>query len=463
MNLPKILKIASSIFILVTLFIGVYLVGVKTGFINKASGVPADLVVDMGNIFINPGDCWRNLAQGGESKKRMLEPVIGDVKKLQPKYIRIDHIYDNYDVVSRDGAGNLNFNWSNLDQTVKDITAIGAIPFLSLSYMPPAISKDGKVESEPTNWSEWQYLVQKTVEHYSGPSGMNLQNVYYEVWNEPDLFGQFKAGYNKNYLDLYFYSQKGAISATNVKPFKIGGPATTGLYKNWMDSLVSYAEKGSVRLDFLSWHNYYADPDRYDSDVKSITTWLADHPNYKDIELIVSEMGINSKNDPAYDGKLSAIHTISAVTALQGSVSKCFNFEIIDGEGPEKLWGRWGLLTNEKFGTPTPKTRYHAMQFLNKMVGDRVSVNGNGTWVKAFTRHDGKSLRIMVSNFAPDGHSEVVPLKLINVPFASFTFKQTKFLGTTTPAQAVAADGGVWSTSLGMDPNTAVIVEIIPN
>ncbi len=459
--MKKLFNIISTVFIIGALFIGVYLVGIKTGFINKAGGISANLVVDAGISFVNPSDCWKNLAQGGESKNRMLGGVVPSIKKLQPEYIRIDHIYDNYDVVTRDSQGHLNFNWQNLDVTVKDILASGAKPFLSLSYMPPTMSKDGQVEGEPSNWGEWQLLVQKTVEHYSGRSGLNLSNVYYEVWNEPDNFGAFKPGGGKNYLDLYYYAQNGAKLASNVNAFRIGGPATSGLYKSWLDALFSMAQDGKIRLDFFSWHDYYNNADRYDSDIVNISSWMASYPSFKNMELIVSEMGIDGKNNPAYDGSLSAIHTLSSVTSLQTNVNKCFTFEIIDGEGPQKLWGRWGMLTNEKFGPPTLKPRYHALQFLNQMIGDRMSVGGSGSWVKAFGRYDGKTIRVLVSNYAPDGHQEAVPFKLINLPFRSFTFKRINFLGSTA-SQQVTIDSDSWDTTLGFDANTAAIFEITP-
>lgn len=458
----KVFNVFSTIFILAGLAVGVYLVGVKTDFIKKASGTSANLVVDVGTSFVNSADCWKNLSQGGESKGRMFASVIPDIKKLQPQYIRIDHIYDNYDVVGRDPQGQLTFNWQNLDQTVQDIIASGATPFFSLSYMPIAISKDGHVESEPANWSDWQAVIQGTIEHYSGKHGMNLASVYYEVWNEPDLFGGYKISGDKNYLDLYYYAQAGAKLAQNVNSFKIGGPSTSGLYKAWVDAMMKDVSGGNIRLDFFSWHNYYGDTNNYDNDIQNISSWLAGYPNFQNIELIVSEMGINNKNDPAYDGNLSAIHTLSAITALQAKVSKCFNFEIIDGAGPTKLWGRWGMLTNEKYGPSEPKPRYYAIQFLNKMVGDGMSVSGNGSWVKSFVRYDGSKIRILISNYDYSGkHSEAVPLTLVNLPFRKFTIARINFLGATT-TQAVTVNTNTWSTVEGLDPNTAAIFEITP-
>lgn len=453
-------NIFSLIFFFVTIFVGSYLVGLKTGFIKRAFGTPANLIIDLGKSFENPGDCWKNLAQGGESRTRMLSPVIGEVKKLQPEYIRIDHIYDNYNLVSKDGGGNLVFNWNELDLTVQDVVSTGATPFFSLSYMPPIISKDGNVDSEPVSWGEWQILVQKTIEHFSGVKGMNLKNVYYEVWNEPDLFGGFTIGRDKNYFDLYYYAQMGAKSANKVNSFKIGGPATTGLYKSWVDSFISLAQEGKIRLDFLSWHTYSRDLEKYDRDLLDVAGWLSKYPDYSNVELIISEMGINSKNDPAYDGVLSAVHTIASIASIQTNINKCFSFEIVDGEGPEKMWGRWGLLTNGKFGTPEPKPRYSAIQFLNRMVGERISVGGSGTWVKAFGRKDGNKFRILVVNYDPSGkNNEVVPFNLVNLPFKKFTIKRIDFLGGST-SQTIDIDTENWTTSVSFFPNSASIFEI---
>lgn len=460
----KLWGIAFNIFIISSLGIGVYLVGLKTGFIKKAGGLSADLVVDVGTSFVNPADCWKNLAQGGEEKGRMLASGIDLIKKLQPQYIRIDHIYDNYDLVSYGANGSLNFNWANLDLTVRDILASGAKPFFSLSYMPVVLAKDGRVDNPPVNWNDWQLIVQKTIEHYSGKNGMNLTNVYYEVWNEPDIFGNFKTYGDRNYLDLYFYAQNGARLAQNVNPFKIGGPGTSGLYKSWVDALLKLSSSKNIRIDFLSWHNYYNKADNYNNDVKNVFSWIANYPNYKNIELIVSEMGINSLNDPNYDNNIGAMQTLASVASLQANVDKCFSFEIIDGAGPSQFWGRWGLITNQKFGEPRAKPRYYALQFLNNMAGSRMSVGGTGSWVKSFARYDGNKIRILVVNYDPENlHSEAVPIKLINLPFKNFVYSRVNFgKGVTTRNVSIVEDSTSWSTIEGFDPNTAAIFEIKP-
>lgn len=461
------MKKINMVSVLVTLFLlfsipaGIYLVQQKTHFFNEALGTPAHLYIDASSVQNSTSSEWRNLAQGGEEKGRMLASVIPQIANLQPEYIRIDHLYDLYDVVQKDSAGNINFNWGNLDQTVSDIIASGATPFLSLSYMPPAISLDGNTTSLPKNWADWELVVQRTIEHYSGRSEMNLKNVYYEVWNEPDLFGGFKIDGQKNYIDLYSHAALGASRASNVNSFKFGGPATTDLYQSWFDGMFKMAASG-VRMDFFSWHKYSKDIGDYDNEISNVKQWIANYPNLSGIELIISETGINGANDPAYDGYLSAVQTLATMSVIGGTVSKGFSFEIKDGPGDKQYWGRWGLLTNDKFGAPQIKPRYNAILFLNSMKGNLVNVVGQGSWIKAFARQDGQTLKLFVVNYDPYGnHSELVPIRIDKLKNGNYTEKRINYGGAVT-TKTVSVTGSVLDLSEAFTANTAAIFEIIP-
>ena len=97
--------------------------------------------------------------------------------------------------------------------------------------MPPAIAQDGQLLNPPQFWADWTALVQRTIQHYSGQSEYNLTDVAYEIWNEPDLFGNWKIGGDKDYQLLYQYAVVGANQTQKTNPFKIGGPATTAPYQ----------------------------------------------------------------------------------------------------------------------------------------------------------------------------------------------------------------------------------------
>lgn len=451
MDRKKIFRLVSTIFLFLVLPVGVVLVSGAVKYFSRASGIPANLVVDMSTDYGVSSDTWRYLAQGGEDKGRMLAPIIPQIKALRPEYIRIDHVFDFYD------------NNQKLDEVIGDIVAAGAKPFIALSYMPPNISKSGDINDYPGNWVDWENQVQKLIEHVSGKGGLGLNGVYYEVWNEPDLFGNYKIGGSKNYLDLYLHSAIGAGRAANTLPFKLGGPATTGYYQNWMTGLIDYVARNNLRLDFLSWHKYSKNIDDYVKDVDAARGLLASY-SMPDKELIISEMGPNGAVDPMYDNSLGAMHEIATSIVLQNEVDKTFTFEIKDGASSDKkYWGRWGLFTNEKFGTPEEKPRGRAFAFLNNMIGGtKLNVFGQGAWVRAMAKKlSGNITRILVVNYDPKGtHEEMVPIKFANLPSQNFNVKRIDFLGSSV-SEDVATSSAEWSTMQYFKPNSAAIFEVV--
>lgn len=455
MDRKKIINILVLLFLVISIPVGVILVQRVVKYFSGASGTPANLSIDMSASFGQVTDTWRNLAQGGESNGRMILPVIPQVKALHPEYIRIDHIFDFYNPTSD--------NFQKLDQVISDITATGAKPFISLSYMPSYLAQNGDVNSTPTDWVAWEALVQKTIEHISGRSALGISNVYYEVWNEPDLYGNYKIGGSKNYLTLYSHSAIGAQRAQNVLPFKFGGPATTGYYDNWMKGLLDFVTTNNLRLDFISWHLYSENLDDYLNDAVAARSVLGTYPSLGNKEMVISEMGPDAAVDPVYDNAFGAIHEIAASTVLENEGVRAFTFEIIDGPSSDKqYWGRWGLFTNEKFGTPVAKPRENAIAFLNNMIGGvSLGVNGQGSWVKAFAKKLSSGIvRILVVNYDPNGsHQEIVPITLNNLPSQNFTFKRIDFGGGVT-TQNVATTSATWSVNQYFKANTAAIFEI---
>ena len=385
-------------------------------YFSRASYEPANITVDTSRVLGPVERPWRNLAQGGEDKAWRMSTLRGPVAALHPEYIRLDHIYDFYDVASG-SPGNVQFNFSKLDLVIDDILATGAKPYLALSYMPSSLAQGGELVGQPIRYEDWQLIVQRLIEHVSGTRG--ISDVYYEVWNEPDLFGGWKYYGDKNYITLYAYASNGARAARGVKPFKLGGPAITALYKNWFDALATAAIENNYKFDFFSWHRYSSDINVYRSDMAQVQSWVEKYPQLKDsLEFHITEWGHNSDVDAGYDGKYSAAHTVAAAIEMVGIVDNAFLFEIQDGKDPggKEYWGRWGLFTHSSFGSKA-KPRYQALRLLDGIGGDQLHLLGKGSFVKALAsrRADGAYV-LVLSNFDPSGaNSEVVPVLLQNV------------------------------------------------
>ncbi|KKU81789.1 MAG: hypothetical protein UY10_C0047G0002 [Microgenomates group bacterium GW2011_GWA2_47_8] len=462
---PKTTTIVS--FIALIIFLPLLLLAVyRTGtLVSRATGTPATIVVNAKAVLPQQvrTDFYHAFAQGGEEANDMLAPVVNQVRLLKPKLIRLDHIYDHYDVVGRQG-GALTFDFGKLDIAVNTILATGAKPVLALSYMPTVIARDGNIINPPTNWDDWAQVVQKTIEHYSGKAGKNLSDLFYEVWNEPDhaQFGGWKLSGEKNYLTLYQYTAKGAAGAQNVNTFSLGGPSTTGLYKNWIIALV----ESGTRIDFLSWHSYLSNPKQFDTDQRHITSWLLAYPQYTLLSKLITEFGFTGGKDTRYGTSYGAAHTAAVVRQLVTSPPMyLFSFQLKDGPNQDAGDG-WGLLSHETKGK-SPKPRYFLFSFLDSMAGNLVNLTGEGTWVTGFASKQGQTLRILLVNFDPDGnHTETVPVTVKDVENGSYGYRERFLQGRVSPPDSEPplkelVSNGSLTKQLFMPAQSIAILELI--
>lgn len=435
-------------------------------YFSKAAPIKANILVDTTKTMGSFPDRFRAFSQGGEEKgARMLQNVIPYLSNLYPRYIRLDHIYDYYNVVSRDNKGQLQFSWESLDNTVCDIYHAGAKPFFSLGYMPPVLSSDGSVISATQNWNEWSQVVQKTVEHYSGKStrlcgqitGFWTTDLYYEVWNEPDLesFGKWSL-YNgvKDYKTLYYYSVSGANNASDVNNFLIGGPATASLYQNWIQVFLDYVTAKNLRLDFLSWHHYSKSPSDFTDDIIHLSQWLTPkaYRKYQQLPKIISEWGFDSDVNPFTHSEMGAAYVISSIRNFIGAgYELAFLFEVKDGPTP-----RWGIFNYDS----TPKPEYYALKMLNDLDDTRLQVIGEGTYVSALATRSPEKIVVVLSNYDIDSKNiELVPFTIINLQNADYSLT-TKYSDGTDTTVDITITNSQFNRVILMKPNSVISVEL---
>lgn len=429
-------------------------------FFSHASGYPASIQVDTQTVVGQLPRPWRNLAQGGESHAWRIAPIESQIAALHPEYVRLDHIYDFYDVVSG-SPGNLSFNFEKLDLVLEDIRSVGAVPFISLSYTPMPLAPEGDLTGKPLSYQDWQLVVQRTIEHISGQKGFT--DVYYEVWNEPDLFGNWMYYGEKNYLDLYAAAAHGAAAAQNVLPFKFGGPATTGLYKNWMDAVLTQAQEQNLRLDFISWHLYSSDLEKFRTDMSLARDIVSQYPKLNGVvEYLITEWGHTSVNDVGYDNALSAAHTVAGSINMVGVIERGFIFEIQDGADPngKSFWGRWGLLTSPESGAQS-KPRYNALKLLDQLADQRLQLSGQGSFVKALAAKDlDGSVQVVLANFDPQGRNrETVPVLFAQVEPGNYQLTG-QYLSGQQITQQLATSAAQLQTTLPLGPNDVAYVKL---
>lgn len=450
---PKTMSLVSILALIIFLPLMLLAVQNIAVLITRATGKPANIVVNTKTI-LEPIDTnfYHAFSQGGEEAGDMLAPVVADIRALRPRVIRLDHLYDHYNVdVSSDGTIT---GWGSLDAAVSSILATGAKPLLALSYMPPSIAQGGSVINPPNDWNAWARVVQQTIEHFSGRGGRNLSGIYYEVWNEPDLaqFGGWKYSGDKNYITLYHYSSVGASSAANVNTFYLGGPATTGLYKAWILALI----RSGNRVNFLSWHTYQTDPAAYDRDERNIITWLLPYPNYTLIPKLITEFGFTGDKSPQYGTSYAAAHAAAVISELiTGAPTYLLSFQPIDGPNQQSGSG-WGLITHSDNGLKK-KPRYYVYNFIDTMAGNRLALSGEGTWVTGFASTKDDVIRVMLTNFR--GYTENVPVTFRDVNSGAYTLRLRYLFGSDTNIP-VQVTGPTYQRKVPLTPNNVVILEL---
>lgn len=390
---------------------------------RQAAEIPANIVVYSKNVqgkFQN--SMYQNFAQGGEAQHtNMFKNVSLHLRLLQPKRIRIDHVFDYYTP-------------TELDDVVQTILFTGATPFFSLTGME--------------NIPNWEESVKALVRRYTVDQNLF---VTYEVGNEPDLFGGWKYKGEPNYLNLYHRTVDAIVEAAGNKPFEVGGPSTTGFYTAWINSLLNFCEKNDIRLDFISYHTYSTDITKFQNDTDTLSKIISEHPRYSDIKRYITETGPNSENTPTYNTKSSAIHFLALATVLSQRIHGYYTFEVVDGDS-----SNWGLLTK----TAEPKPRFHAIQFLNNFTGDLLASTGNGSYVTALAAKENDILQILLVNYDPaEIHQETVPITINDLKPGKYSLNINFFDGETKQ-KIINIETNTLKDFIDMPPNSSALLNV---
>ena len=158
----------------------------------------------------------------------------------------------------------------NYEEIIKKISDGGGIVILDLFGTPSGLGRVLDKNSSVHNLMAYKELVKDTIRNLSCNK---KYNIWYEVWNAPDL-GDFFLGEKSEYFALY------RVVAEAVKELRqeakmdipLGGPSTSCWFANietnsilfpersLIYELIKYCSNYKLPLDFISWHAYSSDP-----------------------------------------------------------------------------------------------------------------------------------------------------------------------------------------------------------
>lgn len=427
---------------------------------SKAAPVFANIKIDVAQPVGNLRPVWTGFAQGGELDKDRqivkLSPIAEQIKTIPVNYIRIDHVLD--------------FEY---EQRLREIIELGAVPIISISYFPKHVAATdlGTV----TNWEAWQEEVRKLVRFVSGSNGLNLSNIYYEVWNEPDgEFGGFKVGQGKDYLELYKKTFEAINTSGVTNPVKIGGPSMAdprrclngmlGICREyWLEKFLEEVGKRGYPLDFISWHRYSKRIIDFEQDIEFVNALIDRNGFSPTLPKIVSEWGSDPKRDPIHFSLADAAHMTSVNLLFEKQITIANKFELRDGEQDKQSNIGWGILTYDGVAKPT----YKAFNLLKLLRREKVALVGEGTFVRGIATRDEAGYTILLSNYDDKNvNIENVPVEIVGVAKSKYRvirhiFDKLNLEIVQKESEVTVVDGKLNFKEI-LIPNSIIAWDILP-
>jgi hypothetical protein len=195
---------------------------------------------------------------------------------------------------------------SNYEEIIKKISDSGGTVILDLFGTPDGLGTVLDKNSAPHNLKAYKELVKETIRRLSCEK---KYNIWYEVWNAPDI-GDFFLGQRSEYFNLYRVvgeAVKELRQETKIN-IPLGGPSVSAWFRNvepnniltpersLIYELIKYCDTYRLPLDFISWHAYSSDPAEEKQDtiynkpfVELIREWLTYFKLNSNIPLLIDE------------------------------------------------------------------------------------------------------------------------------------------------------------------------------
>jgi xylan 1,4-beta-xylosidase len=321
-------------------------------------------------------------------------------------------------------------SFSNIDQIFDFLLSIGMRPFVELSFMPTALSSGnttvfryhGNV-TPPNDHRKWDALVKKLTQHWVDRYGVTeVRKWFFEIWNEPNLEA-FWTGTQADYFKLYDGSVK-AIKAVD-EHLRVGGPATAD--DGWISDFLTYCEQHKLPVDFISTHHYPTDALGRPGDNTERELSLASRGILRErtekacraalgkpvyyTEWCSSSNPFDHLHDEPYAAAFLMKNMLDVTDLVQAYSWWAFS-DIFEENyfSSTPFHGGFGLQTIHGTAKPT----YRALQILNRLGEEKLTVDGAHSTVNAWAiRKDDDTVTLLLSNHAFPNH----PLRTETVSF----------------------------------------------
>ena len=365
---------------------------------------------------------WEEMFGSGRAVLSMRESYRNDLKSTEKvtniRYIRFHAILDDeIGVYDEDAQGHPIYNFSYIDQIYDGLLENGVKPYVEISFMPRKLAANltphafwyRPLPSPPNDYRKWNGLIQAWIGHLLDRYGKaELEQWYFEVWNEPNIDFWIGVPKQQTYFALYDATAR-AIKAVDSN-LRVGGPATA--QAAWVDRFIAHCTAEHVPFDFVATHVYGNDTshdvfgtnetiprrDMVARAAKKVYDQVkaSAAPNTPIIwsEYNASYMTEQPVTDSAFMGPWLA-NNIRECDGLATMMSYWTFSDVFEEQGVIKtpFYGGYGLIA--EYGIP--KAAYRAFELLHTLGDQRLPLDSEDALV---TRRSDGTLVIAVWNYA---------------------------------------------------------------
>jgi hypothetical protein len=313
---------------------------------------------------------------------------------------------------------------ANYDEVIKNISDSGGTVILDLFGTPSGLGRVLDKNSSVYNLAAYKELVKDIIRDLSCNK---KYNIWYEVWNAPDL-EDFFLGEKAEYFSLYQTvadAVKELRQETKVN-IPLGGPSASCWFANVGDNsilfperslvyeLIKYCSNHKLPLDFISWHAYSSDPAPEKQEtiygksfIKLIREWLSYFNFKEDLPLVVDEWNFDALANISPKRGVNAYVVASYIPARiknmqEAGVDRQTYFCLEDfGGNEEKVTRNLGIFAFDE-GHPDklyPKASYNTMRMLNFLGDELLPLQLSDGFVGAIPTRSQDRLVVLVYNY----------------------------------------------------------------
>jgi len=239
--------------------------------------------------------------------------------------VDITAVFPNFDADPMDPAS---YDFHYTDEYAETIMMAGTKVFFRLGQKIEHGTKKYGIWP-PKDFMKWAIVCEHLIAHMNEgwADGHHYGIEYWEIWNEPDLYGKCWMGTPEQFYELY------AITAKHLKSrfphLKIGGPAVTGYRPDWLRPLFQKIKDENIPFDFYSWHRYCRTPDEVVEVVRKHRA-LLDEYGFTDTESILNEWNyVKGWGGDDWIESLETEISLKGAAFIAGSISAC-QYEPLD-------------------------------------------------------------------------------------------------------------------------------------